>query len=159
MPTVAEPAGSKKERDALGALGVIPSAVCGEEEEAQAIRCAAACSPYWPVGVGAWRHSPTWDEVAFLPAGISHWQFGRFDLYNVNPPLVRMVAALPVVLATPETDWSRYKPCVGHPPNAQVGRDFIQANGRRVLLALHTSELDLHTFQRVGRLPVLSLGS
>jgi hypothetical protein len=45
----------------------------------------------------AYIHSPTTDEIAYLPAGISHWQFGRFELYRANPPLVRMVAALPVL--------------------------------------------------------------
>jgi len=37
---------------------------------------------------GAWRHSPVYDEVGYLPAGISHWELGRFDLYCGNPPLV-----------------------------------------------------------------------
>ncbi len=32
------------------------------------------------------RHSPSNDEVGHLPAGLSHWYFGRFDLYCVNPP-------------------------------------------------------------------------
>lgn len=42
---------------------------------------------------GARRMSPTDDETAHLPAGVSYWQFGRFDLYPVNPPLVKLVAA------------------------------------------------------------------
>jgi hypothetical protein len=45
----------------------------------------------------ATRHSPTHLEPAFLAAGISHWQFGRFELYRVNPPLVRMFTALPLL--------------------------------------------------------------
>ncbi|MDX1970313.1 MAG: hypothetical protein SFV23_24295 [Planctomycetaceae bacterium] len=32
----------------------------------------------------ATRHSPTFLEPAFLASGISHWQFGRFELYRVN---------------------------------------------------------------------------
>lgn len=35
---------------------------------------------------GAWTHSPTWDEIGHLAAGISHWRLGGFDLYRVNPP-------------------------------------------------------------------------
>lgn len=53
-------------------------------------------------GLLAWsipRHSPTIDEMGHLAAGLSHWEFGRFDLYRVNPPLVRMVAALPLMWA------------------------------------------------------------
>jgi hypothetical protein len=39
---------------------------------------------------------------------MSHWQLGRFDLYRVNPPLVRLVAALPVVALGPKTHWHAY---------------------------------------------------
>ncbi len=51
---------------------------------------------------GAAVHSPSIDEVGHLAAGLSHWQLGRFDLYHVNPPLVRMVAAVPVLFAQPK---------------------------------------------------------
>src|SRR5215212_8698000 len=44
----------------------------------------------------AYVHSPTVNEPAHLAAGLSHWRFGRFELYRVNPPLVRMLAALPI---------------------------------------------------------------
>ncbi len=42
--------------------------------------------------------NPTVDEVVHLPAGVTYWQKGTFRLYHHNPPLVRMVAALPVIL-------------------------------------------------------------
>ena len=57
---------------------------------------------------GAWVHSPTYNEPAHLVAGISYWQFGRFDVYSVNPPLVKLVAAIPVMLAGCETDWKSF---------------------------------------------------
>lgn len=44
------------------------------------------------------RQSPTWDEVGHLPAGVAHWQTRQFHFYVVNPPLVRMTAALAPVL-------------------------------------------------------------
>src|SRR5947208_3636865 len=56
----------------------------------------------------AYRYSPTIDEPAHLVAGISHWKFGRFDLYRVNPPLVRLVASLPMLLVDPKTNWSGF---------------------------------------------------
>src|SRR6516164_7924098 len=56
----------------------------------------------------AWRYSPTIDEPGHLVAGMSHWKFGRFDLYRVNPPLVRLVAALPMLVVDPKTDWSSF---------------------------------------------------
>lgn len=45
-----------------------------------------------------YQHSPVWDEPAHLAAGLSIWENGYFDLYTVNPPLVRAWAAVPVLL-------------------------------------------------------------
>jgi len=77
----------------------------------------------------ATRHSPTHLEPAFLAAGISHWQFGRFELYRVNPPLVRMVAALPVMAVGCKMDWSRFYEGPGARAEFPLGEDFIKANG------------------------------
>jgi len=49
------------------------------------------------------RENPTVDEVAHMPAGISYWQKGTFKLYHHNPPLIKLVAALPVVWSHPRT--------------------------------------------------------
>jgi hypothetical protein len=76
-------------------------------------------------------HSPVNGEVPALAAGIRHWQDGRFDLFRVNPPLVRMAAALPVLFLQPATDWSRLTDFVGGRPEFDVGEDFIRANGER----------------------------
>lgn len=43
------------------------------------------------------RENPTVDEVVHLPAGVTYWEKGTFKLYHHNPPLVKMVAALPVI--------------------------------------------------------------
>lgn len=56
----------------------------------------------------AWCHSPVATEMSCLPAGLSHLKLGRFDLYRVNPPLVRTVAAIPAYCAAAATDWSNY---------------------------------------------------
>lgn len=82
-------------------------------------------------GLLAWsatRHSPSIDEVGHLPAGLSHWHLGRFDLYRVNPPLIRLVAALPVLLARPATDWSRLAEGDQGRPEFRMGEEFIAAN-------------------------------
>jgi hypothetical protein len=81
---------------------------------------------------GAAHLSPTVDEVAHLPAGLRHWQQGRFDLYRVNPPLVRLVAALPVLAARPATDWSACDPRPLARSEQVVGRGFLRANRERV---------------------------
>lgn len=79
-----------------------------------------------------YRNSPTIDEVAHLPAGISHLLFARFDLYRVNPPLVRSIAAIPVVVAGAKTDWSAYSSDPRHRAEFAVGEAFVKANGGKV---------------------------
>ena len=85
---------------------------------------------------GAWRQSPTIDEFVYLPAGVSHWQLGDFGLCKVSPPLVRLVAALPVLLCQPVTDWTVYptqEPSPTFRADFPAGRRFLEANGSRVL--------------------------
>lgn len=58
------------------------------------------------VSLGAWialRTSPNINEPAHLHAGLVAWQTGRFDAYSVNPPLTRMVAALPGFVSRPDS--------------------------------------------------------
>jgi 4-amino-4-deoxy-L-arabinose transferase-like glycosyltransferase len=45
------------------------------------------------------RENPTIDEVIHLPAGLTYWQTGTFKLYHHNPPLIKLVAALPLLNA------------------------------------------------------------
>lgn len=75
-------------------------------------------------------NSPNLDEPAHLVAGISHWRFARFDLYRVNPPLVRMVAAVPAIMRDVPVDWSGWNI---HDPYARsefgMGTRFVRTNG------------------------------
>ena len=98
----------------------------------------------------ATRHSPTMLEPAQLAAGISNWEFGRFELYRVNPPLVRMIAALPVMAAGCETDWSGFYDSPGARPEFAVGSDFIAANGERSIW--------LFTLARWACIPISLIG-
>ena len=79
------------------------------------------------------RHSPVVGETPQLAAGVSHWQLGRYELYRVNPPLVRTLAALPVILSGVETDWSRYALDPHRRAELEVGQDFDAANADRLL--------------------------
>jgi len=79
----------------------------------------------------AYVHSPTLNEPGHLVAGLSHWKFGRFELYRVNPPLVRMIAALPVMAVGYEEDWSGFYEGPGSRPVFSMGEDFVAANGER----------------------------
>ncbi len=75
-------------------------------------------------------HSPTWEEVGHLGAGISHWQLGRFELYSVNPPLVRTIAAAPVaLLSKPKVEWDYYRSDPSLRSEVFVGRHLIELNG------------------------------
>ncbi|MBX3435231.1 MAG: glycosyltransferase family 39 protein [Pirellulales bacterium] len=79
----------------------------------------------------AYVHSPTLNEPGHLVAGLSHWKFGRFELYRVNPPLVRMIAALPVMAVGYEEDWSGFYEGPGARPVFGMGEDLVAANGER----------------------------
>jgi hypothetical protein len=81
----------------------------------------------------AWRASPTVDEVAHLPAGLSHWKFSRFDLYRVNPPFVRTLAAVPLLFLDPQTDWRSYYVGPSSRPEFAIGADFAAANRTDIL--------------------------
>lgn len=84
---------------------------------------AHACMVAWLAA----HNSPSPDEIAHLPAGMLIWQHGRYDLYPVNPPLVKAVAAIPVVLSSPRVDWTEVGR--GRRPEFAVGIDFVELNG------------------------------
>lgn len=84
------------------------------------------------LGGASYANSCTIDEAAHLPAGLSHWLFGTFELYRVNPPLIRSVAAVPVLFAAPNMDWNRSYEGPYSRSEFSVGRRFSQANGMRV---------------------------
>jgi hypothetical protein len=74
-------------------------------------------------------HSPNTDEVGHLPAGCLILEYGIFDLYKVNPPLVKSVAAIPVVLSAPKYDWSDFDASPGERSEWAVGNAMIRVNG------------------------------
>lgn len=79
------------------------------------------------------RYAPTSDEVAHLAAGVRILTTGQFQAYRVNPPLVKSMAAIPVVLQQPRLDWSRVSPDPSVRSEWDVGRDFMRVNGRESL--------------------------
>lgn len=80
---------------------------------------------------GAALHSPTIDEVGHMAGGLGIWQAGRFDLYCVNPPLVRMIAVLPVLLDRPQVDWGKPQQHPVHRQEFELGRKLIADTGPR----------------------------
>ncbi len=76
----------------------------------------------------ATRHSPATDEAAQLVGGVYTWHFGRFDLCSVNPPLVRLIAATPVVVAGAKTDWTNLSVNPASRSEFLLGTAFMRAN-------------------------------
>jgi Dolichyl-phosphate-mannose-protein mannosyltransferase len=79
----------------------------------------------------AYVHSPTLNEPGHLVAGLSHWKFGRFDVYPVNPPFVKMIAALPVIAVGYHENWSDFVDAPGARPEMAMGAAFVKANAER----------------------------
>lgn len=90
--------------------------------------------------------SPTVDEFAHLPVGYFYLKTGDFDLAARNAPLVKVLAALPLLALQPEIDTvkpaheSAWYPWV-------LGTDFMERN-RPVYTRLFL----------LGRLPIVLLG-
>ncbi|MDZ4848533.1 MAG: glycosyltransferase family 39 protein [Pirellulaceae bacterium] len=99
---------------------------------------------------GAWVHSPTYNEPAHLAAGVSYWQYNRFDIYNVNPPLVKLVAAIPVLIVGCETNWDHFSDAPGRRVEMTIGRDFSKANGVRFLWLITIARWSCIPFSLLG---------
>ncbi len=100
-------------------------------------------------------HSPAWDEVGHLPSGIVHWRYGDFRGYEVNPPLVRLVAALPVLSSPPAQRLTLHS---GDRPEWALGRDFIDYAGEDLFGLFHRARLALLPLLLIGPLALYRLG-
>ncbi len=107
-----------------------PSSLRRQKAASLTVAVMAFCAAL--LGWSASRQSPTLNETSHLVAGVSHWQLGAFDLYRVNPPLVRMVATIPVVLAGPKTDWFLYSRYPGVRSETSCQEQFVELNKGRV---------------------------
>lgn len=83
--------------------------------------------------VACLRNFPNVDEVAHLPAGVSFWVFGKFDLYEVNPPLVHLISGLPGRVFGTEFDWSLVESDRGARPEFRVGLDHVESAKTRIV--------------------------
>jgi len=100
----------------------------------------------------AWVATPNVDEVGLLAAGVHHWTEGRFDLYRVNPPLVKLVAALPIVLMNPSLNWRNVRSTIGARTEWQVGNDFLKVNPGRAMPFIRAARLSVIPFSLLGML-------
>ncbi|HEX7180574.1 MAG TPA: glycosyltransferase family 39 protein [Thermoanaerobaculia bacterium] len=90
--------------------------------------------------------TPTVDEFAHLPSGYHYLKTGRFDLFPLNPPLVKILCALPLLTLQPEIDTAARVENTDWYPWV-FGTDFMERNRG--------------AYDRIflfGRLPVVALG-
>lgn len=99
---------------------------------------------------GIFSHGPGWDEVGHLPAGLSHWKTGRFDLYRVNPPLVRMFATAPLVFFDDKLKWQWDHAYRIDRPEWDLGRELIEAHGPNYFVLLRISRLTCLPFSALA---------
>lgn len=97
---------------------------------------------------------PTVDEVIHVPAGLTFWQTGSFRLYHHNPPLVRLIAALPVLAGHPVVDYDDPS-WRSEPPNkAAFAHEFMRRNAGRYFELFTQARLLMPIFGVVGGLAV-----
>nr|MBA3313686.1 glycosyltransferase family 39 protein [Planctomycetaceae bacterium] len=97
----------------------------------------------------AFNYGSTPDETGHLAAGVAVLSVGRFDLYSVNPPLVKAFSALPSVVSNVRTDWTAWE-WNGGERRAEwsIGTALVQTNRGSLLLVL----------ARLAVLPLVLLG-
>jgi hypothetical protein len=100
------------------------------------------------------RENPTVDEVVHLPAGITYWQKGTFRLYPHNPPLVKLVAALPVLAMSPALPYGEDSWRVDPPNKAAFAHEFMRDNAENYFALFARARLLMPVFSVVGGLVV-----
>jgi hypothetical protein len=56
------------------------------------------------IWLSGWDH----DEPSHIAAGLDHLETGRMASYRVNPPLYRLIAAIPLLIDRPDITWHEY---------------------------------------------------
>jgi 4-amino-4-deoxy-L-arabinose transferase-like glycosyltransferase len=73
-------------------------------------------------------HSVTIDEFAHLPAGYYYYQTGDFSLFHKNPPAIKLIMALPLLILQPSIDTQMpFEPLDGWHP-WKFGQNFMERN-------------------------------
>jgi len=104
------------------------------------------------------EENPTVDEVVHLPAGVTYWQQGTFRLYHHNPPLFKLVAALPVVLARPVTEplYTLQSWRSPDPSPTTFSQSFARFNIPRYFELFQLARLTMPIFSIIGGLVVFA---
>lgn len=84
---------------------------------------------------------PTRNEVAHVPAGLTYWRTGNFSLYNVNPPLGKMLATLPTLFLNPNTDGIESSTIPGKRLEWAAAQRFAEANSANYFQIMWSARL------------------
>jgi hypothetical protein len=78
----------------------------------------------------SWATSPNRTEIGHLGAAAYFWNTGKFDVFHVNPPLIRMIAGSPVFLfCNPKYNAKPYSPFPEKRCEWSLGNAFVTING------------------------------
>ncbi len=98
--------------------------------------------------IGAWTDSQTTDEAAHLGAGYSYWRTGDYRLNPEHPPLIKLLASLPLLALRPlELDL-----------NSAAWQERNQwLIGAELVYGSYTTLTGAHLIMFLGRLPMIAL--
>lgn len=98
-------------------------------------------------------NSPNGNEPGHLAAGVYTLRFGRTDLYRVNPPLIRTIAAIPATyFFNIDADWlSTASNVLTMRPEYEVGNSlYFKNDPSKLRLAFFFGRLMLLPFTLLG---------
>ena len=100
----------------------------------------------------SWSTSPNRTEAGHIGAAVYLSHTGKFDVFHVNPPLVRIIAGMPIALfCNPTYDWKPYSPRPQDRSEWALGTAFINAND--------CDDLRLYVFlMRLACIPLVLIG-
>lgn len=85
--------------------------------------------------------APTDLEPALLASGLSHLQLGRFEAYRVNPPLVKIAAAVPVEIYGYQENWSGFYTGPGNRTEFSLGGGLVKTNREETVFLITLSRI------------------
>lgn len=97
------------------------------------------------------------DEAGNIVSGLYAWKFSRFDLYSVNPPLFKVIAAAPLLFCSPEIEWEKKDDETSlagqirdSRPEFSLAISFVRANPERIRLYLILARVMMVPFALLG---------
>jgi 4-amino-4-deoxy-L-arabinose transferase-like glycosyltransferase len=157
------PKAAKVERP--GSLSPVPAALTSGDRSPGGVRARVGATlavvallslHYIMAARSLMQENPTVDEVVHLPAGVTYWQKGTFRLYHHNPPLVKLVAALPLVWSGVVTEplYALKSWTSSDPSQTTFSQNFAFFNADRYFELFQLARLTMPLFSVVGGLVV-----